>query len=153
MMSSGHEPPFRHGGDDLIERHDLVLKLAQAQTQGQEGRGHLARHRDLVRRQRIRGHPLAADHDGPIPVADARAAWVERVILVNIGIGMQGDGGQVQLAFTRTLVEGFDVLQDVFVNQVSGVDLAFCQAIEHEGVIGIGAVSECDSLSCHGLSS
>ena len=46
-------------------------------------------------------------------------------------------------------VERLDVLQFVAELQVAGVDLVVGQGVEHEGVVGIGAVADGDQLLAH----
>ncbi len=40
------------------------------------------------------------------------------------------------------LIEGLDVLEDVLELVGAGVDQVFGQAVEHEGVVGVGGVAE-----------
>lgn len=57
---------------------------------------------------------------------------------------MDGDGCDVELGAEGALVEGFDILEDVFERDIGGGDEAFGEGVEHEGVVGVGGVSECE---------
>ena len=48
------------------------------------------------------------------------------------------------------LVERLDVGELVHVAEVAGVELPFRQRVEHEGVVGVGAVGDVDGLG-HGF--
>ena len=66
------------------------------------------------------------------------------VLVEQIGIGVDADGRDFELALEGAAVERLDVLQFVLKDQVAGVDLAVGQGVEHEGVVGIGAMSDVD---------
>ena len=61
-----------------------------------------------------------------------------------MGVGVQAQGRQLQLAVERPLVERFDIDQLVPEVVRPGVDLAAGQGIEHEGVVGVRAVADAD---------
>jgi hypothetical protein len=54
------------------------------------------------------------------------------------------DGGDLQLAFHRPLVERLDVLEDVLEAVAARVDQrrVVREGVEHECVVGVGRVSE-----------
>src|SRR5262249_39904837 len=60
------------------------------------------------------------------------------------------DGGHLEFAPERPAVERLDVLQLVAEAQVAGVELVVGQGVEHEGVVGVGAVADGDELLRHG---
>ena len=57
---------------------------------------------------------------------------------------MNAEGRQLQLAVNGPAVERFDVDQLVLEAVRSGVDFALRQGIEHERVVGIGAMADAD---------
>ena len=64
---------------------------------------------------------------------------------------MKGDSCDVVEGFVDSLVvEGFDVGKDVGEFVAGDPDLVGGQAIEHKGVIGVGAVGDADLLRCDG---
>ncbi len=92
-----------HGVENSIERHDDVLEVvAQEKAQARERRsssrpgsrsfsasGTIHRRRpDSVRR----------DHHRPVAVAHARAAGEQGVAVADVGVGVDGNGGDVQFA-------------------------------------------------------
>jgi hypothetical protein len=62
---------------------------------------------------------------------------------------VQADGGHFKLAFQRPAVQRLDVLELVLEGQAAGVDLVVGQGLEHEGVVGVGAVADADQLLGH----
>ena len=64
---------------------------------------------------------------------------------------MHREGSDFQLAAEGALVERLDILQDVLEAQSFGVNAVVREAIEHEGVVGIGAVAKPDRINgAHG---
>jgi len=66
------------------------------------------------------------------------------VAVGEVGVGVERDRGDLQLAGEGAAVQRLDVGQLVHVATVAGVDLALRHRPEHEGVIGIGAVRDAD---------
>jgi hypothetical protein len=58
---------------------------------------------------------------------------------------VKGNGADLVAAFERRVVQGFDVREDVFDLEIAGRHLPAGQAIEHEGVIRVGAVGDGDA--------
>ena len=61
-----------------------------------------------------------------------------------MGIGVQAQGRQFQLAAERPAIERFDIHQFVPEDVRSGVDLAAGQGIEHERIVGVGTMADVD---------
>ena len=61
-----------------------------------------------------------------------------------MGVGVQAQGRQFQLAAERPAIERFDIDQFVPEDVRSGVDLAAGQGVEHEGIVGVGAMADAD---------
>ena len=135
------------GRNDLVERHfDRREIRAQAEPQGEERAGQRARHGDRLRLERVDRLRLAGDDHRAVAVAHARAARAEHVLVVQEGVGVDADRGQLQLALERAAVERLDVDQLVRELVVAGVDLVVRQGVEHEGVVRVGAVADADQL-------
>ena len=63
---------------------------------------------------------------------------------------MEGNCGDIVDTFTGLLVQCLDVAERVGETQARGADLVRGQSIEHEGVIGVGAVSHGDLAELSG---
>ncbi len=60
---------------------------------------------------------------------------------------MEGDGGDVVEGFVDGLVvEGLDVGEGVAELEAGDADLVGREAVEHKGVVGVGAVGDADLL-------
>ena len=90
--------------------------------------------------------PRRHDHRA-VAVAHAGAAGAEEIVVGQIGVGVQADGRQLQLAGEGAAVERFDIDQLVAEFVIAGVDLAVGQGVEHEGVVRIGAMADADQLA------
>ena len=68
---------------------------------------------------------------------------------------MEADGGELQLPSQRPAIERLDVGQLMLEAVLARVDFVAGQGVEHEGVVGVGAVADADQLPgyVHGLSS
>ena len=89
----------------------------------------------------VRPLPLRAQH-GAVTVAHAAARGQERVFVEQVGVGVDRDGRDVQLAAHGPLVERLDVLENVLEAVLAGFDLVVGECPEHEGVVGIGTVAQ-----------
>ena len=126
--------------------------FAECELEGEEGGGELAWDGDGLARQVVEGHGAWGDEDGAVLVAHAGPAAGEGVLIGDIGVGVDGDGGDFKLAFDGALVEGLDVLEDVLEAVGAGGDFALGQGVEHEGVVGVGGVAEAEEHFVHGRS-
>ena len=61
-----------------------------------------------------------------------------------VGEGVDADGRDFELAVQGAAVEGLDVLELVDELEAAGVELVVGQGVEHEGVVGVGAVPDPD---------
>jgi hypothetical protein len=68
------------------------------------------------------------------------------VLVEQVGVGVDADGGDLKLAVEGAAVERLDVLQLVAKVAVPGVELVVGQGVEHEGVVGVRAVADADQL-------
>ena len=117
---------------------------SQAQPQGQVGGGQRAGHGDRRRGQLGQRPRPAGDDHRAVAVAHARPARAEHVAVGQMGVGVQADGRQFQLAAEGPAVERLDIDQLVLEAVAAGVDLALGQGVEHEGVVGVGAMAHAD---------
>src|SRR3989304_157323 len=81
-----------------------------------------------------------------VAVAHARAAGTEDVLVVQERVGVEADGGELQLGAERAAIERLDI--DQFVGQlvVARVNLALGQRVKNEGIIRVRAVADADQL-------
>jgi hypothetical protein len=101
----------------------------------------------------IAGRELAAGDDhGAVALADAAAAAHQRVVLLQIGIGVKADGRDVKESLVLgAAVEGFDVAKRVGKAIAGNADLVGGQAIKHECVVGVGTMRDRDIDRCGGV--
>ena len=59
-------------------------------------------------------------------------------------VGMDADGGQLQLRGQGPAIERLDVHQLVLEAVLAGGNLLLGQGIEHEGIVRVGAVTDAD---------
>src|SRR5690606_23677780 len=77
-------------------------------------------------------------------VAHARSMGQQQVLVGDVRVGVEGDGGYLVRAVERGAVQRFDVAEQVFDLESVGGNAAARETEEHEGVIGIGAVGDGD---------
>ena len=92
----------------------------------------------------VERHRLAGDELGAVLVAHAAPGGEQGVLVGEVGEGVDADGRDFQLAFEGPVVEGLDVLELVDELEVAVVELVVGQGVEHEGVVGVGAVPDPD---------
>ena len=136
-------------GNDLVEGHDFGFNSRREEPQREISRGQSSRDSnlfalDFALRKSLRGH----DH-GAVAIADAASARQQSIVVLNVGIGVERDGGDVvnAVAFPRLLVQGLDVAKRMSEAQPGNAHLVGGQSIEHEGVVGVGAVRDADLAS------
>ena len=146
MIRPASARPSRTKGRNLVELDFDGLKclaaLAQAELQGQECSGQSAGDGDGFAAQIAQRHRGFGDDHGAILVAHGCAATGQGVVGGDVGIGVDGDGGDFQFATQGALVEALDVLENVLELVGSGGKFIAGQGIEHECVVGIGRMSQ-----------
>jgi len=155
---SGIELACNDGGDDLVEGNSDGLHVGAEELQGKIGRGESSGDGDaclldLVVRELARRY-----HHGAVPLAHRTAACHQGVGLLQVGIGVEADGGDiVKGVVDGALVQRLDVGERVRELEAGNTHLVSGEAIEHEGVVGVRAVGDLDFLDgcaccgCHGL--
>ncbi len=100
----------REGVEDLIEGDDDVVELflghAEEELELEERAGHEAGNGDLFGEEFLARELALADDHGAVAVAHAGAVGEERVVLEDVGVGVDGDRGDVELGAGGALVEG-----------------------------------------------
>ncbi len=120
---------------------DLGIEDLERQVGGGQGAGN----GDLDVRQIVWRQRLAGDDHGAVALAHAAAAAHQRVVLLQVGVGVEADGGHVEEGLVQgAAVEGLDVAQGVGKAVAGDAHLVGGQAIEHEGVVGVGAMGDGD---------
>ena len=125
-------------------------RVAEQQLQREKRRCQRAGDGDLLTSQISDPHRLASDDHWAVVVSHARAASTQSVLVGDVGVAVQADGGQFEFAALRSVIQRFDVLQGVREAIVSGRDFVVRQRMKHEGVIRVRAVSDIDRNG-HGL--
>ena len=91
------------------------------------------------------GELAAGDDHRAVAFADAAAAGHQGVVVLQVGIGVEGDGGDVVEGLVDgAVVEGLDVGEGVGELEAGDSDLVGGEAVEHEGVVGVGAMGDAD---------
>ena len=135
---------LEHLRNDLVEGHHFRFHSRSKKLQREISSRKRARNRnafllDFTLRERARRN----DHR-PIALAHAAAARHQRVQILNIRIGVKRNRGHIVDAFARLLVQRLDIAKRVREAQSRHANLAGGQAVEHEGIVGIRAVSDAD---------
>ena len=86
------------------------------------------------------------DDDRPVAVAEGRAVRKEEVAVGQARVRVEGDGGDGELSRHRAAVQRLDVGELVREREALGVDAPLGERVEHERVVGVGAVRDGDGL-------
>src|ERR1700685_2433868 len=90
---------------------------------------------------------MPSDDDWTVAFAEARAAIEQDVFVGDKRISEKADGGDVVDLFFSSLIQRFNVGQDVVEFHAGQTDFACGQGIEHESVIAVGRMREAN-LCC-----
>ena len=85
-------------------------------------------------------------NDRPVSIAHARATGQQRVFVRDIRIRVNRDRGNMQLAAPRPLIQRLNVVQPMFEPVTAEIDLIFRDRVEHERVVGVGGMTECEKI-------
>ena len=101
-------------GDDAIEGDGDGLDGGIEDFEREIGGGEGAGDGDLDAAEVFRVEGLGGDDHGAVALADAAAAAHQRVVVLEVGIGVEADGGDVVKGFVAGAdVEGLDVAEGV----------------------------------------
>ena len=70
-------------------------------------------------------------------------------MVAHVGVGVDADGGDVQLTAGGALVQCLDVLENMLEAEALRGDEFLRQSVEHEGVVGIGRMAESERAQNH----
>src|SRR6266699_2982757 len=87
------------------------------------------------------------DNNWTVSVAHARAAGKQRVIAEDVCVRVNRDGGNMQLAAPRSLVQRLNVFQAMVEPITAEIDFVLRHRIEHERIIRIGRMTKGKALS------
>ena len=134
-------------GNDLVEGDGDGLDLGGEELEREEGGGQRAGHRD-ARLLDVGERELARrDHHGAVALAHGAAAGHQGVGLLHVRIGVEGDGGDiVEGLVDGALVERLNVGQGMGELEARNAHFVGGEAVEHKGVVGVGAVGDGDFL-------
>ncbi len=132
-------------GDDAIEGNgdgfDGRIEDFEREIGGREGTGNS----NLDAAEILQGNPVAGDDHGTVPFADAAATAHQRVVLLDVGVSVEADGADiVEGLFACAAVEGLDIAKRVRKAIAGDANFIRRQAVEHEGIVGVGAMGDGD---------
>src|SRR5712692_6572091 len=109
---------FRHGGQDAVERNDKesVISSRSETVREQQAKGQISgrqrpRNGDRGSLQITDGKRILGHHHRAVLVPHAASAGQKRVLVEKMGVGMNTDGRDLQLAPQGSAIERFDVLE------------------------------------------
>ena len=144
---AGVELAGEDGGDDLVEGDGDGLDLGSEELEGEVRRGEGAGDRDAGLPDVVEGELAGGDDHGAVALAHAAAAGHDGVVVLEIGVGVEGDGGDVVEGFVDgAVVEGLDVGEGVGELEAGDAHLVGGETVEHEGVVGVGGMGDADLL-------
>ena len=85
---------------------------------------------------------LFGHQHGAVAVPHGGATRQERVLVTDVGVGMNADGADVQFPARRTLIECLNILQNVRETETGSQDQLLGQPIKHKGVIGVRRMTQ-----------
>src|SRR6266705_5695970 len=83
-----------------------------------------------------------SDNNWSVSIAHACAAWKQCVLVGDISIRVDGDRGNMQLAAPRALIQRLNIFQPMVETITAKIDFVFGHCVEHEGIVGIGRVTQ-----------
>jgi hypothetical protein len=127
--------------------------MIKAQPQREIRRRQRPRHRDGFAAKLVERHRLTRHDHRPVAIPHARPARAQGVQVGEIGVAVQANGRQFEFARECTAIERLDVDQLVRELKLAGVDLAVGKGVEHERVVGVGAVADANEVlrGAHGM--
>ena len=131
-----------HGILDQVEAGWHRLEVGLVQPEREVGAGQRARDRDALATHGRPGHWRAGDEARAVPVAERGAVRQQGVAIGDVGVGMDRDRGDLELAAARALVQRLDVLKFVNVGEAFRVNPPVGERPEHEGIVRIRAVGD-----------
>jgi hypothetical protein len=136
------------GGDDLIEGNDGSFDVWGEELEREIGGGKGARDGDAGLLHLRQCELAGGDNHGAVTFADAAAASHQGVVVLQVGVGVEGDGGDVVEGLVDgAVIEGLDIGEGVGELVARDANLVGGEAVEHEGVVGVGAVGDADLLN------
>jgi hypothetical protein len=136
-------------GDDLVEGDGDGFDLGGEEFESEVGGGEGAGDRDARLLDFVERELAGCDDHGAVAFADAATAGHECVFVLKVGVGVEGDGGDVVEGLVDgAVIEGLYVGEGVGELVAGDSDLVGGEAVEHEGVVGVGAVGDADFLNC-----
>ena len=65
-------------------------------------------------------------------------------MILNVGVGVKGNRGNIVDAFHGLAVQGFYVAKRVGKAQAGHANLVGSEPVKHEGIVRVGTVGDCD---------
>ena len=143
MMRPASNSPATTCGNDFVEGDDDGFDLRGEELEREKGGGQRSGHGDARLLDVGEGELARRDHHGAVALAHGAAAGHQGVVVLQVGIGVEGDGGDVvKRLVDGALVEGFDVGEGVAELEARDTHLVGGQPVKHKGVVGVGAVGD-----------
>src|SRR2546423_8012457 len=127
-----------------IKGSENRLELRLEETQREICTRQQAGNRDALAPHVGRTHGRPRDEPRAVSIAHRRAVREQGISVRQIRVRVNRDCRDFELRAQCSLVQRLDVLQFMDITQIARVDLAFGERVEHERVIGIGAMSNVD---------
>ena len=128
----------------MIEGDDFGLHAGSKEIQSKIGRRKRARDGDFLGLHFAGGEGTRRHDHRAIAFANAPAASHQGVLILDVGIRVKRDRGDIVNAFAGFLVQGLAIAERVREAQARGAALVSRQAVKHVRIVGIGAVSDGD---------
>ena len=135
---------FQHFGNDLVEGNNFRRNVGGKQLEHQVRCRHGSRHRDLELLEFVQRNAASGDDHGAVAFANAAAGGHDRVLVLNIRIGVKGYRGDVVKAVQGLAIQGLDIAKGVSELHVGNANFAGRHPIEHESVVRVGTVRDGD---------
>ena len=113
---------FQNLRDDLVEGDNLGLDAGSEQVERQVSGGQRAGDRDALSLDFILRERAGRDDHRAVSLADTASAGHQRIFVLYVGIGVEGNRADIIDAFLRLLIERLDVAKRVGETQTRGAD-------------------------------
>ena len=129
---------------DLVERGGDRLEVRLVELEGEVCAGEWPGDRDALALHVCACGGGAAHEARSVAIAHGCTVREEGVSVAEVGVGVNGDRRDLELSAHGALVQRLDVLELVDVLEPFGIDQPVRERVEHERVVGVGAVGDVD---------
>ncbi len=142
---------LRHLVEDLVKGHYFAVEgvRSKEEAEGQKGRGCQSGHGDSALLEFTRVDGVFGDNYWSIAIPHTGATGGKSVVCGDVGVSVDADCGDMQFSAHGTVVEGLNVLENMFKTPSTGVDFSSSQRVEHKGVIRVGTMAKKQGIVPH----